>query len=256
MTDAVKSAKRSLDILQLLTTREAALTFSQIGEELGLPRSSLHGLLATLVDSGWIAYDAGTRRYWLGIRTLEAGNAYLRAQDLPNRALPLMEGIRDALDETVQLSVLDGRFNVYVAKVDGRQPLALASAVGRRLPAHATGVGKVLLAGLPPAALDRLLDGVDLERYTAHTLVDQAALSRRLDRIRRDGYGTDDEEYTAGLRCVAVPVCDHHGEVVAAMSVSVPAFRFDRRRSAQALALLRDAAGRLSGALGYQGVRA
>lgn len=250
--EAVKSAKRCLEILELLTRGESPLTFSQIGEALALPRSSLHGLLATLLDAGWLSYEGSQRTYWLGLRTLEAGNAYLRSQDLPNRAQPLMQGICEALDETVQLSVLDGRFNVYVGKVDGRQALALASAVGRRLPAHATGVGKVLLSGLDGAELDRLLDGVRLERYTERTIADKAALHRRLDRIRRDGYGTDDEEYTVGLRCVAVPVRDHTGRVVAAMSVSVPAFRFDQERSDVILGLLLGAAAGLSSELGYQ----
>ena len=203
------------------------MTFTEISVALDLPRSSLHGLLSTLTESGWVTYDPPSRTYGLGIRALEAGNAYLRTDDLPSRARPFMERIRDALDETVQLSVLDGRFNVYVAKVDGQQALVLASAVGRRLPAHATGVGKVMLAGLDRAALDRLLSRVSLERFTQNTLTDRASLYRRLRSIRDAGYGTDEEEYTVGVRCVAVPIRDQRGEVIAAMSVSVPVIRFD-----------------------------
>jgi DNA-binding IclR family transcriptional regulator len=250
-TAAVKSAKRTLDILVLMTGREARMTFTEISAALDLPRSSLHGLLATLVDSGWVTYQPASRTYGLGIRALEAGNAYLRTDDLPSRARPAMERVRDALDETVQLSVLDGRFNVYVAKVDGQQALVLASAVGRRLPAHATGVGKVLLAGLDPVALDGLLQSVDLERYTANTVTDRAALHRRLQAIREAGYGTDDEEYTAGVRCVAVPIRDQRGEVIAAMSVSAPAIRFDDQISQRARELLLAAAAELSAALGF-----
>jgi DNA-binding IclR family transcriptional regulator len=249
---AVKSAKRTLDILVLMTGREGRLTFTEISAALDLPRSSLHGLLATLVESGWVTYQPASRTYGLGIRTLEAGNAYLRTDDLPSRARPAMERIRDALDETVQLSVLDGRFNVYVAKVDGQQTLVLASAVGRRLPAHATGVGKVLLAGLDRATLDGLLRSVELERYTPSTVTDQAALHRRLEAIRAAGYGTDEEEYTVGVRCVAVPVRDQGGQVIAAMSVSVPVIRFDDQVSARARGLLLEAAAELSAALGYQ----
>lgn len=251
-TPAVKSAKRTLDILALMTSCESRLTFTDISVALGLPRSSLHGLLATLTESGWLTYDAPTKSYGLGIRTLEAGNAYLRTQDLPSRARPFMERIRDALDETVQLSVLDGRFNVYVEKVDGKQALVLASEVGRRLPAHATGVGKVLLAGLDQAALERLLGGVTLERFTSRTLTDTDALYRRLQTIRDVGYGTDEEEYTIGVRCVAVPIRDLRGAVIAAMSVSVPVIRFDEQVSARALKLLSEASSQLSAALGYQ----
>lgn len=252
-TAAVKSAKRTVDILALMTSRETRMTFTEISAALDLPRSSLHGLLTTLVESGWITYDSDRRTYGLGIRTLEAGNAYLRTDDLPSRARPFMERIRDALDETVQLSVLDGRFNVYMAKCDGQQALVLASAVGRRLPAHATGVGKVLLADLDHAALERLLSHVELERFTKNTLTDKAALYRRLQTIRDVGYGTDDEEYTIGVRCVAVPVRDQRGQVIAAMSVSVPVIRFDEESSARALALLLKGASELSAALGYRG---
>lgn len=252
-TPAVKSAKRTLDILALMTSRESRMTFTDISVALDLPRSSLHGLLATLTESGWLTYDAPTRSYGLGIRTLEAGNAYLRTQNLPSRARPFMERIRDALDETVQLSVLDGRYNVYVEKVDGKQALVLASEVGRRLPAHATGVGKVLLAGLDQAALERLLGDVTLERFTSHTLTDTDALYRRLRTIRDAGYGTDEEEYTIGVRCVAVPIRDLRGEVIAAMSVSVPVIRFDQQVSARALELLSEASSMLSAALGYAG---
>lgn len=235
-----------------MTSREARVTFTEISIALQLPRSSLHGLLATLVESGWVTFDSVTRTYGLGIRALEAGNAYLRTEDLPSRARPFMMRIRDSLDETVQLSILDGRFNVYVAKVDGNQALTLASAVGRRLPAHATGVGKVLLAGLDQAELERLVGTVTLERFTQHTLADKAALYRRLQAIRETGYGTDDEEYTPGVRCIAVPIRDQRGQVIAAMSVSVPAIRLDEQRSARALALLLEAASGLSWALGYQ----
>jgi DNA-binding IclR family transcriptional regulator len=251
-TPAVKSAKRTLDILVLMTSREARMTFTDISVALDLPRSSLHGLLSTLVEGGWVTYEPSSRTYGLGIRTLEAGNAYLRTDDLPSRARPFMQRIRDELDETVQLSVLDGRFNVYVAKVDGQQALVLASAVGRRLPAHATGVGKVLLADLDRATLDRLFSGVSLERYTKNTAADKASLYRRLQSIRETGYGTDDEEYTVGVRCVAVPIRDQRGQVIAAMSVSVPVIRFDEQISARALALLLEAAAGLSAALGYQ----
>jgi DNA-binding IclR family transcriptional regulator len=250
--DVVKSAQRSLDILELITSRETGLTFNEIGEELSVPRSSLHGLLVTLAGSGWIQFDSSARTYWLGIRTLEAGNAYMRRLSLPEEARPHMHGIREALDETVQLSVLDGRYNVYIAKVDGRQALALASAVGRRLPAHATGVGKVLLAGLPPGAVESLLCSVELECFTDKTLTDHAALQARLETIRTQGYASDDEEFTIGVRCVAVPIRDQTGDVVAAMSVSAPSIRFDEQRSNLALRLLLSAASNLSTAMGFQ----
>lgn len=249
--ETVKSAQRVLAILELLTAREAPLTFTDIASALGYPRSSLHSLLATLVASGWAELDPLTRRYTLGIRAWQAGNAYLRAVDLADRARPHMERVRDGLGETVQLAVLDGRHNVYVAKVDGDQMLMLASAVGRRLAAHATGVGKVLLADLPAGTRRALLAGQPLERFTEHTLTDLDRLEEELALIRARGHSTDNEEYTRGVRCVAVPVRDHTGRAVAAMSVSVPTIRFDQARADDALARLTTAANALSAALGW-----
>jgi len=254
MTDreaqAVKSAQRALRILELLTSQERGLTFGEIADALRYPRSSLHGLLWTMTDEGWLELDQATRRYALGIRTWEAGNAYLRAMDLSDRARPYMERVRDALEETVQLSVLDGRYNVYVAKVDGTQRLMLASAVGRRLEAHATGLGKVLLADLSPQELAERIGGEPLERFTANTITDPEDLRRELELIHRRGYALDEEEYTAGVRCVAVGVRDHSGRMAAAMSVSVPTVRFNRRRQQEAIDLLSEAARGLSAALG------
>ena len=109
-----------------------------------------------------------------------------------------------------------------------------------------------MLADLDQAALERLLGHVTLERFTDNTLTDKAALYRRLQTIRDHGYGTDEEEYTIGVRCVAVPIRDLQGEVIAAMSVSVPVIRFDEESSTQALALLFEASSGLSAALGYQ----
>lgn len=253
MSEAVKSAERALKILELLTGHESALAFTEIAERLDYPRSSLHGLLRTLTASGWLEFDERTRRYALGIRTLEAGNAYTRSRGLVERASATMERIRDELDETVQLAVLDGRHNVYVAKFDGGHALTLASEVGRRLPAHATGIGKVLLAGLSDDELGRRLSGVRLERYTPSTITDLDALRDALRIVRDSGHGTDDEEYTVGVRCVAVPVRDHTGHVVAGLSASVPTIRFDEGFRDRALELLRSGASDISRSLGHAG---
>lgn len=247
---AVKSAERVLAILELLADRERPLTFGQLAEDLGYPRSSLHGLLHTMLGRGWLEVDEATRRYSLGIRVWQSGHSYLRAVGLEQRARPYLERVRDALDETVQLSVLDGRYNVYIAKEEGTQRLVLASEVGRRLEAHATGLGKVLLAGLPEDVLAARMAGAELARFTPSTITSFQELSSELSVIREQGYAEDDEEYTIGVRCVAVPVRDHTGAVVAAMSMSVPTVRFNRLLRQRALNLLLDAANGLSRALG------
>ncbi|HET7571441.1 MAG TPA: IclR family transcriptional regulator [Gaiellaceae bacterium] len=245
----VKSARRALEILEHLT--RGPVGFTRLAEDLGYPRSSLHGLLGTLTEMGWVELDARTRTYSLGIRAWEAGRAYLRARDLVERALPHLEQARDKLDETVQLAVLDGRDVVYVARVDGSQRLVTSYSVGGRVGAHASAGGKALLSLLPDDELARRFAGVTLERYTPGTIRTRRQLEATLAETRRRGYGVDEEEYTLGVRCLAVPVLDHEGAGVAAISVSVPTVRFGEREQGRALAALRQSARALSQALGH-----
>jgi DNA-binding IclR family transcriptional regulator len=242
----VKSAKRCLEILNLLTTYPDGLRFVEIEEKLSVPRSSLHGLIATLTYGSWVSSDPVTKKFMLGVRALEAGRAFLKREGFPSRARPYMEQIRDDLGETVQLSVLEGRYNVYVAKVDGRHALALASAVGVRLPAHATGVGKALLSGLDSASLNYLYNGVKLESCTAQTITSKSDLVSELARIRELGYATDNQEYSIGVRCIAVPIHNTSGQIAAAISTSIPTVRYNEALAGRALALLVSAAAELS----------
>lgn len=251
MPEAVKSAERVLRVLDALTASESGLTFAQLCETLELPKSSAHGLLKTMADAGYVVLGAD-RCYRLGIRVWEAGQAYTRMFNLPTTARPFLVAARDALNETVQLAVLDGHENVYVAKEDGNQRLALVSHVGGRLPAYATALGKVLLAGLPDEEIDRRLAGVRLQRFTSTTVTSRARLSQELASIRSDGYAVDNAEHTPGVHCVAAPVRDHTGNTVAAMSVSVPQVRNDPTSRERILEVLRHEAAGLSKQLGYR----
>ena len=216
----VKSADRALAILELLATGNRRLT--GIAEELGFPLSSVHGVLATLVHRGFADFDPASRTYRLGLKAWTVGQGYRGHRDLVGLALPLMEKLAQQTGETVQLAQLDGLDNVYIAIAESPQPMKLVSAVGKRLPAYATAIGKALLAGLPEKELRRRLRNVTLQRFTDHTIGDVPALLAELDEVRRCGYGTDDQEYVIGCRCVAIAIHDHAGEVVAAMSVSAP----------------------------------
>ncbi len=197
---------QALDVLELISSRDAGVGFVEIRAELGLAKSSLHNVLRTLELRGWIVQDADERLYRVGVRCWEAGQAFIRSFDLASEGLPYLEAARHDLDETVQLSVLDGRENVYIAKVEAEHPLRLVSEVGSRLPAHATGLGKALLAGLSDEQVLALLDGVELEPFTDHTIVDRDDLLARLAEIRSRGYAEDHGEYTPGVFCIAVPV--------------------------------------------------
>lgn len=248
----VKSALRVLLLIELLTENPRGLTFPEIREQLDLPKSSLHGLLKVATDRGHLSFDESNRTYRLGVRQLEAGQAFFAGSDLREQALPVMERVRDQINETVQLSVLDGRENVYVAKVSATQALQLVSEVGSRLPAHATGLGKVLLAHLDPDELERRFEGVVFEQFTERTVGSLGELRTVLETIRRNGYGIDDGEYTDGVYCIAVPIFGVGPAPLAAMSVSIPTIRVHEGTHDAVLALLLEESRRLSRGLGHR----
>ena len=246
----VKSAGRVLDLIEVLSAEPDGLTYTQLLRTLHWPKSSLHELLIILTERGYIEFDPAERTYALGIRVWESGQAYLRHRNLTQEARPIMDGIVRTINETVQLAVLDGLENVYLAKVDCSHPFRLQSDVGKRLYAHATGLGKALLAHLPAEELAARLQGRTLPSFTPNTIADEGALLRELAAIRERGFAIDNQEYTLGLRCVAVPIADHVGRVIAAMSVSVPIMRIHPGLLPSALQLLAEGSLELSRRLG------
>jgi len=244
----VKSALRTLQILELLASEAPSeLSFADLGTRLSIPSSSLHGLLQTMVKADWIRVD--DRRYSLGFRCFEVGGAFIRDLEVTDRALPIMRRLRGELNETVQLAVLDGTENLYIAKVEGCQRLSLRSQVGQRLPAHSTALGKALLSGLTPEELIGAMPPT-LPRLTAVTITSHSKLLAELEEVRRRGYSTDRGESTPGVCCVAVLIGSAERPGVAAMSVSVPAVRFDGLRAGAVTRALVAASSRLSEELG------
>ncbi|MBN9611124.1 MAG: hypothetical protein BGO26_13740 [Actinobacteria bacterium 69-20] len=222
----VKSARRVLELLEHLAERPDGATFPQLLEDLSLPKSSLYGLLTTLVDQGWAYLHEPTRRYRIGLRLWHAAQGFSQFDALAQIAQKHLEAVRDELNETVQLAVLEGTDNVYITKVESDHPLRLVSHVGARLPAYATGLGKVLLASLEPDEFRHRMSTVTMQPFTHNTVTSVEELDRQLATIRARGYGEDEGEYTVGVYCLAVPTFGANGETIAAMSCSVPNVRF------------------------------
>jgi DNA-binding IclR family transcriptional regulator len=248
---SVKSADRALAVLDFVGNRQT-VRFSDLVAELGLPRSSAHGLLQTLTAAGWLEYDSVSRHYSLGLRAWQLGQRYVGHRDLATAAKPVMDELSHELGETIQLARLDGVENVYIAISEAPRPMRLASSVGVRLLSHGTGIGKALLAQLDPAEARRRLAAVTLPRFTDHTVTDVDELTGLLDHIRVAGYALDDEEYLPGCRCVAVPLnlTDPGEGLIAAISVTAPVFRCGPDWPQRPLAALRAAASRITGRLG------
>ncbi len=249
---SVKSAERVLDLLEHIGEKSDGTTFTALSRQLNIPKSSLHALLDVLTLRGYVELQKESRTYSLGLRLWETGQAYQRHHGIIREARVVLEGVVAQVNETAQLAQLVGSENVYLAKVESTHPLRLQSEVGRRLSAHATGVGKALLAQLDDADVIGRFGRGRLPSYTANTIPTVDALLLELDHIRRRGFAIDNEEYTPGVFCVAVPVSDGGEGASAAVSVSVPTMRANLGSLAAILAVLSGASLQLSERLGVR----
>ncbi len=223
--NSVKSALRVADILEIVSAHPPGLTFSELLETSQLPKSSLHELLTTMTQQRLLTYNHLTKRYSLGSRIWEWASTWAQSLQIVPVAWPYLQTIRNELNETVQLAILDQGNVMYVAKVESSHPLQLASHVGIRLPAYATGIGQAILAALPKTDVTRLYPD-KLPTYTSLTTATLQKLLDKLDVTRIDGYATDWGEYSPDIRCVAVPILGMNNHVMAAVSISVPKDRF------------------------------
>lgn len=235
----VKSAGRTLEVLEALAVTPDRRSLVDLARELGIPKSSLHGILRTLVQRGWVETDETGTRFRLGLRALQVGAAYLDSDDTVGLLATVLDRLSREFGETVHLGRLDGSHVVYLAKRESVHPLRLYSAIGRQLPAHATALGKALLAERPDESVDRML-AWPLAALTPHTITGRAALHDALAAVRACGYATDREENTEGIVCfaVAVPLQE---PAVDAVSLSVPAARLAPDSEERIVAALRRA---------------
>ncbi len=245
---------RTFDILELFIDGPAELTAAEIGTRTGFPRTSIHELLATLVEREYLVRDSRTGGYRLGAKVLHLGNAYSAQFDLLGAANMAARTLAERSGETVSVAVREGSDVLYLAKVEGRDTLRLPSSIGQRLPAHVTGLGKALLAALAPDAVRDLYPEPDsLPALTAHSIRTLDELERHLDATRaRGGVAFEVEESAADMRCVAAPVRAADGSVAAAISISVPLARWAQRPDEHWIDLVTEAAAELSGQLGYR----
>jgi DNA-binding IclR family transcriptional regulator len=248
----LSSVSKALALLDAFSAETPELTLSELSRRVGAHKSSTFRLLSTLEAHGFVQRSPAGRGYRLGWKPLElAGRLRYGLREL---AAPFLEELAERSGEIVHLSILDGAEIVYLDKHGRSQPLTVSTRVGGRSPAHASAMGKALLAGLPPAALRRLLGGRRLKRFTPTTITEPRRLARELQAIRRQGFALDNEETFPGIRCVAAPLRDQEGRVLAAVSVTVPAQRMGARRQAELKNWVMDTAGRISARIRAGGI--
>ncbi|WP_236790497.1 IclR family transcriptional regulator [Amycolatopsis sp. GM8] len=251
MPRLVPAVQRAADVLELFLGPDATLSAAEIVERLGLPRSTTHELLTTLVARRYLDRQVGEETtYALGPVLLELGSRYQQRLEFAKEADAAARSVAAQCGETVHVGILDGLDVIYLSKIDSTHSVRLISEVGRRLPAHCTAVGKVLLAGLPPAELNARLKGRRLAALTENSITSRAMLLAQLEEVRRTGVAHERSESNPDAGCVAAPVVDARGEWAAAMSISIPTSRHSEESWRQWEKLVREGAARLTLRLG------
>ena len=208
----IHSVAKAIRLLDLLTAAGQPASLTELYQKTGWPKSTIHGLLSTMRESGLIE-QTPNGRYWLGIRLFEYGCAVSNSWDIGAIARPHMQNICTELGESVFLSVFDRAAVVTLAEEESRASLRVVSEVGARLPVHCTSQGKLILANSSPAECRRILTHTELKAYTPHTLTTPEQFAPELTRIREQGYAVENGEYKIGLRSVSAPIHDVTGEV-------------------------------------------
>lgn len=244
---------RALVILETLASvQEIGVT--DLAKKLGMGKSSVYRLLSSLAAKGYVEKNRETERYRLTYKLFVLGSAAAERYGLKELARPFMEQLSAQTGETVNLGVLEEDRVVNIHKVAGAQLIRIHLELGQGVPAHATALGKVLLAGLDREALDRWLKTCRLTRLTPHTITDRRVLRRVLRDVAERGYAVDNEECSVGLRCIAAPIQDRRGIVVAGVSISGPTARLAAEALHRMAGRVRAIGLEISRQLGYGGV--
>jgi DNA-binding IclR family transcriptional regulator len=215
----IASVLKALDILDTFSPSEPRLSLAEISRRLGLPRSTTHNLIKTLVSRGYME-KVSSDQFALGPTVIALTQAVRVNVELRDRAAPLLRELADICRESVYLTIPDGDLVLYIYAVESPRRLLARSAVGDRFCYHCTSVGKAMLAWMPPDQVEGIVRRVGLPTFTEATITDAEVLRQELELTRRRGYACDAGENNPHIHCVAAPIFNAQGAVIGACSVS------------------------------------
>lgn len=217
---SVQSIDRAFDILELLSVESRGLTMTEVGLKLDLHKSTVHRILSSMRERGYIEKSQETGNYRLGLGFIELASLYLNSLELKTEAQPFMHRLTKHTGQTAFLAIRDGHEVVYIDKVETYDSLRRYKIIGRRRPLHATSLGKALLSGLRDKEIELLYTENPFEKLTDKTILTVDALMAQIHQIRKQGWSIDDEENETGTRCVGAPIFDYRDRVIAAVSLA------------------------------------
>jgi len=250
----ITSLQRGLRMLQLMGQAGRGLPASEIAKLSALPVSTVHRFLVNLEAGGFLAKDE-LGNYHLGVACVSLGQAAREQLDVRKVSFAHLEQLNRSTRETVHLTVRHKLTAVYIEKMESPEPLRIHSRIGASVPLYCTAVGKVMLAYLDKEEQERVVNELELRRFTENTVGSIQELQAQLARVRKDGFACDMEEHEPHIRCIAAPIWDHTGAVNASLSVTGPAVRMSTNRLREIAPLVRDAGLKISHDLGFLGTK-
>jgi len=248
----LSSVATSVRLLKAFSEEQVEIGISDLARRLGIAKSTVHRLAVTLVADGMLEQNPDTGKYRLGIALFRLGSLVRRRMILSNEARPLLRELREKVNETVHLAVLDGDELMYVYNLESTQAIRMRSDVGVRKPAYCTAEGQAILAFQPAEVVERVVrDG--LGARTPQTITDPQALRKVLEGVRARGCAIEDEESELGMRCIAAPLRNDAGDVVAAIGLAGPVSRLSKKALATFIPHVIETAAAISARLGHRG---
>lgn len=224
MSESVRAVERALDVLMCFNQQTPELSMTEIADQIGIHKSTVHRLLATLEKNRFVQRDPATGAYRLGIRLLQMAYLTLEQNDLRRLAAPFMQALNQKYQENIHLAILEDGDVVFLSILESPQRVKLAAAVGQRLPAFATASGKSMLAFMPEETVRRVLER-GMPRFTQNTPSTPEAYFTDLSQIRQAGFALSEKEYEEQINAVAVPVFGPDDQSLASLAVAGPAYR-------------------------------
>lgn len=254
MASTIRSLDKALELIDELAIKGEEVGVTELSRRLGMNKSQVYRILSTFVERGYV-HKTAKRTYRLGTRFIEIGQKLIDRNELVVVAPSLMDELRDATGESIQLYVKDGLGAMCILRRESQALLRLSAQVGQRAAMHAGACPKAILAFQPSEFVNEVVQSAGLPAFTEHTITDRRTLEERLAQIREQGFAESIGEVDRDAYSIAVPIADKNGQVSAAMSVAGPAQRFDKHKREQALLLLLEVRDELETVLGVHAER-
>lgn len=251
--EVVQSVDRTLSILELMADYDDGLGITELSKKVGLHKSTVHRLLATLIYKGYVIQDHQTNRYRLTLKIFELGNKIVEDMDILKASKSHTESLMKSVNEVVHLVIRDDDHIIYIDKVEANNTIRMASNIGRRSPLYSTSVGKAILAHLDDEEVLEIWRNSDVKKFTDKTITDYDLFRNELEKVRLKGYAEDDEENELGVRCIGAPVFNYRGKVEGAISISGPTLRVTKGKVEEIADVVKKYANLISKELGYGG---